>query len=548
MMKGETDSLGSLVAKVLQEVRAGVVSSVAAEAMLFPLDTVKLRLQVQGGGVLEVFQGIVRKQGFLGLYGGLIGRLIQTIASNVGFFIWQTVLIHVVRQKLQGQRDDEEASEEGSRPSKTRTPKLSTGLFLLVNMVAQQINRLLTTPIDVVANVNQADPNSKGFIHTFIRLAREGGRATLWRGLGVALLLSFNPALMFTLVDRLSTWLSLYRGLDGAPLRATDLFWISGVSKMVATIVTYPLIRAKAVIQTVGAGQVGLWQMLAEISRNEGARGLYAGVWIMSYKTVLFNSLMMALKQKVGQLLAAPRPWARNSSLAEQRAEDSDYCKKVTMLDGTAAPWVLALEGKRVVYVDGAWTFLHDAQDHFLREVRAKGDHLVVGVHGDECLHDVTGAWPRECYAARLKGIREHPSVSSVLAEAPWEIDKNLLQDLGITKVMSGTVNKMMDCSTQPSGAAAQQTPTRTLSTLPGDPYAVCRDLGIFEEVQSLSDLTEHEAWLQILQRVVTSNVDASIDWRILVPDSGLDRNPGYGAGTRPRARSADSLRRHYSK
>lgn len=52
--------------------------------------------------------------------------------------------------------------------------------------------------------LSEADPNSKGFFNTFYRIGRTGGMAELWRGLPVALLLSLNPALMFTLVGKLS--------------------------------------------------------------------------------------------------------------------------------------------------------------------------------------------------------------------------------------------------------------------------------------------------------------------------------------------------------
>lgn len=43
--------------KVWQEVRSGLVSSVGAEAALFPLDTIKLQQQVYGGSASSVLSG-----------------------------------------------------------------------------------------------------------------------------------------------------------------------------------------------------------------------------------------------------------------------------------------------------------------------------------------------------------------------------------------------------------------------------------------------------------------------------------------------------------
>jgi len=405
-------------------------------------------------------------------------------------------------------------------------------------MLAQQFNRVLTTPVDVVANVNQVDPTSRGFFHTFVKLARTGGRAALWRGLGVSLLLSLNPALMFTLVGKLSALVQALRKNDGA-LAASDIFWISGASKAVATLVTYPLIRAKAVIQTSGGAPSGLWRMLTSIAATEGAAGLYRGVWVMSYKTVLFNSIMMALKQKVTLAINRAGRVARGPL---QRWCSGLWRSRVVLVRSSEKPWVAAGRCATVVYVDGSWSFLHSAQEHFLCEAARRGDHLLVGVHSDECHHGAVGTWPGECFAERVGRLRQHPLVSSILEEAPWAVDEDLVRELGITKVLSGSVTKLEDCST-PCGAPGDPRPrlgtapdgeAEEPAEEPSDPYKVCKQMGIFEEVPSLDASTEHDAWLKKIARVVFSNVDASIDWRILVADGSSavwGKNPGYSSG-----------------
>lgn len=509
--------------KVLAEVRSGLVSSVFAEAALFPLDTVKLRLQVEGGTAVGLFRSIVAEQGVLGLYQGLIGRLIQTITSNVGFFIWQTVFMQYALSNLQ-------AREDGGGAGAPQ--KLGTALSLVVNMLAQQLNRILTTPVDVVANVNQADPASRGFFHTFAKLARTGGREVLWRGLGVSLLLSLNPALMFTLVGKLSAFLKKRRGCD-ANLGASDMFWISGISKGVATLLTYPLIRAKAVLQT-GGSATALWPMLTDIVRKDGVAGLYHGVWIMSYKTVLFNSLMMATKQQLSILEGRVRAaWAVKERLRRASSlEDSTFRENLVLAQASEKPWMAAERKAEVIYADGSWSLLHAAQEHILFEASKRCDHLVVGIHSDEAHHQAVGTWPAECFAARLARLQAHPVVSSVLRDAPWEVPVDLIKELGITKVVSGSLTKMYDCATpQPADIANATAPSAALAKR--DPYAECRRLGIFEEIQSLNESTEHEMWVTRISRVLFSNVDASIDWRILVADGAKavwGQNPGYGA------------------
>eukprot|EP00931_Biecheleriopsis_adriatica_P049896 TRINITY_DN28874_c0_g1_i1.p1 TRINITY_DN28874_c0_g1~~TRINITY_DN28874_c0_g1_i1.p1 ORF type:complete len:539 (-),score=109.08 TRINITY_DN28874_c0_g1_i1:40-1656(-) len=508
--------------KVWQEIRSGLVSSVGAEAILFPLDTVKLRQQVDGGSAASVLQRVLREHGLSGLYQGLIGRLIQTITSNVGFFIWQTLFVQLALERTPMQE------------------KLGTVASLVLNMLAQQINRLLTTPFDVVASVNQADPKSKGFFRTFYRLARTGGVPVLWRGLPVALLLSLNPALMFTLVGKMSDFLKVLRK-SSSPLSSSDMFWISGIAKTIATLLTYPLIRAKAVIQAKATSDLGLWSMMSGIIREEGWMGLYQGVWIMSYKTVLFNSLMMAMKQKVSLLLLR---WeaakmqdkvARSTTWDIRRLEGSlPFRQMVSACSSYEMPWEAAKRGASVVYVDGSWSFLHSAQTHFLQEAAQRGDHLIVGVHSDECHQAAVGSYPAECYAARLERLRRNGLASTILEQAPWKITGELLEELGVKRVLGGSVTKTEDC--QP-GPQAQPRGAEAAVVVPQDPYTECKQLGIFEEVPSLNASTEHDEWMRKVVKIAFSNVDASIDWRILVADGNRARfgaNPGYAESLPP--------------
>lgn len=360
----------------------------------------------------------------------------------------------------------------------------------------------------------------------------------------MSMILSFNPALMFTLVDKLTVFLKALRKNkfkiasdkataltkldDGAPdasLGASDMFWISGISKAVATLVTYPLIRAKSMQQTVGGG-VGLWDTLFKIVQTEGRSGLYAGVLMLSYKTVLFNSLMMALKSKLTDL---ERQWYVATKRAEllERPEDpiTGWRRSVVLAASSNYPWAIAARGGDVVYADGSWSFLHQAQEHLLRESRNHGEYLVVGVHSDQGHQEAVGSWPAECFAARVARLRQAHFVDAVLEGAPWIVSEDMMQELGITKVVCGTVSKLEDCSAPPTAA------TETSSTSLRDPYEVPRRSKSLVVLKSINNSTEHQVWMERASRILFSNVDASIDWRILVRDgvkTSWGQNPGY--------------------
>jgi glycerol-3-phosphate cytidylyltransferase-like family protein len=507
MATNKPSTTPTLFERILDEIWTGVASSVMVEAILFPIDTLKHQQQLSSGSVMQIFMRIISEKGVGGLYHGLGGRLIQTVTSNVGFFIWQRVfLLHALAKY--------------GRPIKQGgPPQLGTGMSLALNMLAQQLNRVLTTPIDVVANVNQGDPNSRGFISTFLRLARTGGRAALWRGLPVTLILAMNPALMFTLVAKAK---DIVAARTGGPVSPSSIFWITGLAKTVSTFLTYPLIRAKVVTQTRGGD---LWPTLLSLSRQEGVTGLYTGIWIMSYKTVFFNSLMMSLKNKLTALdsqrkklfkrrqsvIATEGPWRRHVRVVQRGGE---------------TPWEAAARGASVAYLDGTWSFLHPAQLHILNEAARRFDHLVVGIHHDNCHQKAIGSLPAEVYTVRSLRLLTHTSVTSIVEGAPWAPTLDMISQLGITKVLSGSTRKdktVLDTPAAPPSSPKPGTPHfrpgtgHDLDEHGTDPYIEVKRLGIYEEVPSL-DRSTTEAWFKAASFVLFSPPGAVEDknWEIL--------------------------------
>mmetsp|Transcript_6230 Transcript_6230/g.11425 ORF Transcript_6230/g.11425 Transcript_6230/m.11425 type:complete len:234 (+) Transcript_6230:2-703(+) len=210
--------------------------------------------------------------------------------------------------------------------------------------------------------------------------------------------------------------------------------------------------------------------------------------------------------------------------------QDGGYRQNISVSVNFQKPWTAAAQGATVAYVDGSWCFLHEAQDHILREAAKLYDYVVVGVHSDECHQAAIGSWPAECYAARVARLRTHKLVAAILEQAPWEVDEDLMRQLGVTAVLSGTpITKVEDCS-QPQ-SEEQKAVSETEQGKRRDPYEVPKQQGAFVEIQNLNRSTEYDVWIKKTSRVFFSNVDASIDWRILVRDGGATtwgENPGY--------------------
>lgn len=80
-------------------------------------------------------------------------------------------------------------------------------------------------------------------------IARKEDVARLWAGLALSLLLTTNPAIQHTVFDQLKLWRlsrnSSTAGQQSQLLTTAEAFLIAAGSKALATLITYPLIRAK---------------------------------------------------------------------------------------------------------------------------------------------------------------------------------------------------------------------------------------------------------------------------------------------------------------
>eukprot|EP00927_Polykrikos_kofoidii_P036757 TRINITY_DN31025_c0_g1_i1.p1 TRINITY_DN31025_c0_g1~~TRINITY_DN31025_c0_g1_i1.p1 ORF type:complete len:442 (-),score=43.30 TRINITY_DN31025_c0_g1_i1:457-1737(-) len=153
--------------------------------------------------------------------------------------------------------------------------------------------------------------------------------------------------------------------------------------------------------------------------------------------------------------------------------EHQAWAENVLLAEGVAMwPW----ESENVVYVDGAWAFLHAGQQNILKEAKSRGDHLLVGVHSDDLLRRLFDVPIFEDFETRTSRVLQNRHVNSVLKGAPWALSEEMITTLRIRRVIVGSLSKIEDV-----GVHAANT----------DPYAVPRQLGMLERVQSLGDTTE---------------------------------------------------------
>ncbi|BFZ53420.1 hypothetical protein PYCC9005_000443 [Savitreella phatthalungensis] len=281
---------------------AGALGAVFANAVVYPLDIVKTRLQVQRqsnrdnpakdgsrshpdehyANALDAIQKMLKKDGITGLYAGIAGGLVGTASQNFAYFYWYTFV-----------RDFYTA----------RYPVISTAMELVLGAAAGALATIFTIPLSVCTTRQQTASKARrrGLIATALEVINEDGITGLWRGLRPSLVLCVNPAITYGLFQILK------KRMVGEVAKPTpgQAFLIGAISKTVATVVTYPYIMAKVRMQhkdedpAVAATQRQLSAIgiLTKIVQEDGFIGLYKGMDTQISKAVLTQAILFYFRE-----------------------------------------------------------------------------------------------------------------------------------------------------------------------------------------------------------------------------------------------------------
>ncbi|XP_071407932.1 peroxisomal membrane protein PMP34 isoform X1 [Pithys albifrons albifrons] len=277
---------------------SGAVGSMTAMTVFFPLDTARLRLQVdekrKSKTTPAVLMEIIKEEGLLAPYRGWFPVISSLCCSN---FVYFYTFNSLKALWVKGQHS-------------------TTGKDLVLGVVAGVVNVLLTTPLWVVntrlklqgakfRNEDIVPTNYRGIIDAFHQIIRDEGVLALWNGTFPSLLLVFNPAIQFMFYEGFKRKL-LKKQLQ---LTSLDAFVIGAIAKAVATTLTYPLQTVQSILRfgrhrlnpenrTLGSLRNILY-LLQQRVRRFGLVGLYKGLEAKLLQTVLTAALMFLVYEKL---------------------------------------------------------------------------------------------------------------------------------------------------------------------------------------------------------------------------------------------------------
>ncbi|THH08596.1 hypothetical protein EW145_g2595 [Phellinidium pouzarii] len=328
---------------------AGALGGVFSNAVVYPLDTVKTRIQAASAStkgrdrklsLAALLLRILREEGISGFYSGFGANMLNTFSTRE---CWHWSYIKRISSRL---------------PKGAKAPAISTAAELLLGAIAGALAQIFTIPVSVIATRQQigsskqtknvpapsapsevssskpsysavADPHSpaqpakltdNSFIGVGKEIIREKGVTGLWLGLKPSLVLTVNPAITYGMFERVKSLMLLAKEKTGGQLKLTpwQAFFVGALSKTLATIVTYPYIMAKVRIQAgtqesdealpspaSGSSKKpkadGAVALLARVLREQGFLGWYQGMGAQITKAVLSQALLFVSKDQFEQ-------------------------------------------------------------------------------------------------------------------------------------------------------------------------------------------------------------------------------------------------------
>ncbi|XP_073414124.1 peroxisomal membrane protein PMP34 isoform X3 [Dendrobates tinctorius] len=236
--------------------------SVTAMSVFYPLDTARLRLQVdeqrKSRSTPAVLMEIIKEEGLLAPYRGWFPVISSLCCSNfVYFYTFKSLKSLWIRRTA-----------------------ATTSMDLTIGFIADAFQKIL---------------QQEGFL-------------SLWNGTLPSLLLVFNPAIQFMFYEGLKRQLLSQQ----AELNSFQVFVIGAIAKAIATIVTYPLQTVQSVLRfgheklnpekrTLGS-LFNIIHLLKQRIRCLGYVGLYKGLEAKLLQTVLTAALMFLVYEKLAAM------------------------------------------------------------------------------------------------------------------------------------------------------------------------------------------------------------------------------------------------------
>ena len=184
------------------------------------------------------------------------------------------------------------------------TSQLDTFSNLALGYAADWAHLPITLPVDAWTTQIQTS-KEKPFQILLHMLSDTNRTQVFYKGLSAYYLLCFKPALQYTVYEQVKQM--VVRGRRNQELSAAEAFALGMVARTLATVLVFPFLRAKILLQT-GASDASSSNrttlgVLKDQWETAGVAGLYQGIAPELTRGIFSAALMLMLKERIAVLV-----------------------------------------------------------------------------------------------------------------------------------------------------------------------------------------------------------------------------------------------------
>ena len=186
---------------------------------------------------------------------------------------------------------------------------------LLLGCMAEWAHLPITLPIDCLTTKIQTDTTGAGPIALLNAMLSEKGMAGMYKGIQAYTVLCLKPAIQYTVFEQVKAVVLAgrrstkpgYNNAQNNSLGAAEAFFLGMVARTVSTIICFPYVRGKVMLQSTyaegGAPKGGIPGMVLEMFADGGLGEVFRGIGPELTRGVLSAALMMMAKEKIAVIV-----------------------------------------------------------------------------------------------------------------------------------------------------------------------------------------------------------------------------------------------------
>jgi solute carrier family 25 (peroxisomal adenine nucleotide transporter), member 17 len=300
---------------IVSEVVAASLGGAVSASILYPLEVLKCKMQAvdeqdddddeSNKSMIPFALKVYQKEGSSVFFRGVETSALQSALEKALYFFAYTFLKEL-------------------HTFVTKKSDMSAAMNLALGCAAEWAHLPITLPVDAWTTKIQTS-NEAPFKILLTMLGDKN--CNFYKGLSAYTLLCFKPALQYTIYEQVKTALLASRRNTSTSLSAMEAFVLGMVARTVATVLVFPFLRAKVLLQTAkatdtsqdsassGATNNGegnplkttrpltTYSVLLHQWQRAGLAGLYQGIGPELTRGIFSSALMLMIKERIAVLV-----------------------------------------------------------------------------------------------------------------------------------------------------------------------------------------------------------------------------------------------------